>query len=172
MRDGPFRRAVKGLMLGGFYFDLKVTRAIQRVQGQPRYLLEGTCEGCGRCCEEPSIQVNRFVWSMPILRWCFLTWQRLINGFELKREERKGRVFVFVCTHYDPATRLCDSYASRPGMCRDYPRGLLFQPWPEFFPECTHRPVSKCGEGLLEGLRAAGLSEEELAELEKRLKLK
>ena len=99
-------------------------------------------------------------------------WHKHVNGFELKRDEQRAKVFVFRCTHYDPKTRLCDSYASRPGMCRDYPRGLLYQPWPEFFQECTHRPVSKCGGRLLEGLKRSGLDEEALRELEEKLKLR
>lgn len=173
MRDGPGRRALKWVARCFAAFDLRATRAIMRLRGQaPRYRLEGSCEGCGRCCEEPSIQVSRLVWALPTLRWLFLAWQRRVNGFELLRAERQGRFFAFRCTHYDPDTRQCDSYTSRPLMCRDYPRPLLDQPFPEFFPECTYRPVSRCGADLIQGMREAGLSEEAIAEVERKLMLK
>ena len=47
-------------------------------------------------------------------------------------------------THFDWETRSCDSYVSRPGMCRDYPRALLDQPRPRLFVECGYgvRPAN------------------------------
>jgi Fe-S-cluster containining protein len=63
--------------------------------------------------------------GVPSLRRVFLWWQRVVNGFELKATHARERTFVFTCTHFDEATRLCDSYGSRPGLCRDYPRATL-----------------------------------------------
>jgi Fe-S-cluster containining protein len=51
----------------------------------------------------------------------------------LARADRQDHSFVFECTHFDRITRRCDSYASRPGMCRDYPRVLLDQAAPALF---------------------------------------
>ena len=62
-----------------------------------------------------------------------------MNGFELVRSDEESWTFVFRCTHFDPATRSCDSYGSRPGLCRDYPRLLLWQPNPELLPGCGCR---------------------------------
>jgi len=67
------------------------------------------------------------------------------RSVEARRAERN---FVFRCTHFDPATRSCDSYASRPGMCRDYPRNLTYSALPEFLPECGYSAVYKKGEQL------------------------
>jgi uncharacterized protein len=82
-----------------------------------------------------------------------------------------GRVFVFRCTHFDPVTRLCDSYATRPGMCRDYPRALLYQPSPELLPGCGYRVVARGRERWLRVLGQSGLSDEQLQKVKKGLYL-
>lgn len=169
MRDGPGRRAVKAAARGAFTSDLKIRRALGR-RNLSRFALTGSCEGCGRCCEEPTMAVGRAIRSLPTLRRAFLAWQRRVNGFEFVREERGA--FVFTCTHYDPETRSCDSYDSRPAICRDYPQGLLDQPWPELFPECTYKLVVRDAARLLDGLASADLTEEQRTRLEERLRLK
>ena len=114
--------------------------------------------------------VGRAIRALPTLRRAFLAWQRRVNGFEFVREEHGA--FVFTCTHYDPETRSCDSYDSRPAICRDYPQGLLDQPWPELFPECTYKLVVRDAARLLDGLASADLTDEQRARLEERLRLK
>jgi len=115
--------------------------------------------------------VDRLTWYLPTLRRAWLGWHRLVNGFELLETDRATRTFTFRCTHFDPATRLCDSYASRPGLCRDYPRALLAQPWPRLFEGCGYRPVALDADGLREALEQTELDPAARAELRRRLKL-
>lgn len=169
MRDGPGRRLLKGIARTLYLGDLRVKRAVLGMSDPPRYRLEGTCQGCGKCCESPSIQVNAVIWYFRPFRSVFVWWQFLVNGFILKDTEREGRALIFSCTHFDPETRQCDSYDSRPGMCRDYPRGLIDQPWPEFFEECTIRPISIEGDTLRLVLENAELTDEQRETLKKKL---
>ncbi len=171
MRDGPIRRIVKGIVLGIWTLELRLRRGLRRLRGGPRHRLAGACEGCARCCEEPSIQVDRLTWYLPTVRWAFLTWQRVLNGFVLVRADRETRTFGFSCTHFDRTTRRCDSYSSRPGLCRDYPRALLDQAWPQLFPECGFRPVLRDGSGMSQALERTDLGPEQLTELRRRLHL-
>jgi uncharacterized protein len=113
-----------------FAVDVALNRAWRR-RREVWHDLAGECRRCARCCDAPSIQSNALVWHLRTLRASFLWWQRVVNGFVLTDTLRSERVFVFRCTHFDPATRTCDSYESRPGMCRDYPRALLYQPDPQ-----------------------------------------
>ncbi len=140
MRDNLPRRAIKALSRGLFTAQLRVNRAFatHALSSPPRYRLMGSCEGCGQCCEAPSIAVGRSIAHLTLLRMLFVWWQSFINGFELQRFERTHRIFVFSCTHYDPVTKQCDSYESRPGICRDYPISVLDQDAPLLFPECTY----------------------------------
>jgi Fe-S-cluster containining protein len=171
MRDGWVRRAVKAAARMVLVAETALARAVLAARGEPRYRLDGSCEGCGRCCETPTVAVGRLVWRFRSARALFVAWQRHVNGFVLLRRERDGRALVFRCTHYDPTTRRCDSYGSRPFMCRDYPRLLLYQPWPELFEDCTHRIVSLRDRGLRDALDGAALSDEQRAELRRRLRL-
>lgn len=171
MKDGPLRRAVKRVALWNFVVGVSVQRALERRRGRVPYDLGGECRRCARCCEAPAIRVGRATWYMPALRRLFLWWQQRVNGFVLVARERRGRVFVFRCTHFDWATRSCDSYDSRPGMCRDYPRVLLHQPNPEFLPGCGYRPVARGADGLLRALERAAVTGEQLARLKKGLYL-
>jgi hypothetical protein len=171
MRDGRWRRALKALARARYALDLRATRAIRRARGERPYLLGGECRRCARCCEAPGIQVGRLTWHLPLLRRAFLSWQRLVNGFELTGRDRAARVFIFRCSHFDPATRSCDSYESRPGLCRDYPRALLWQPGPEMLPGCGYRPVVWNARGLAQALEAAPLSPEQRRKLSKGLHL-
>jgi len=139
MRDTPLLRVVKRVALWRFRADLAVHRALRRARGERPWTLEGACQRSGACCEAPAIAVDRLTWSLRSLRRLFLAWQRRVNGFDLVSVDARARLFVFRCSHLDPATRSCDSYDSRPGACRDYPRYLMWQPSPELLPPCGYR---------------------------------
>lgn len=171
MRDGPGRRALKAVARGFFTLDLALLRGWRTLRGESRWELGGACVRSAKCCEAPAVRVGKLVWFLPTARRLFLAWQRRVNGFELIGEEKAARVFVFRCTHLDPATRRCDSYESRPGMCRDYPHALLDGGWPDFFPECGYRAIARNAAGFTSSLEAQNLPPEKLAELKKRLHL-
>lgn len=172
MRDGPLRRVIKALSRRRYALDLAFTRWILKRKGLPQYRLTGSCEGCGKCCESPTIPVGPFIYRLPLLRRMFIAWQRSVNGFVFKKAVRAGYLLVFECTHFDPVTRLCDSYESRPGICRDYPRNLLYDIRPEFFDECGYRPVANNAEGFLARLQREDLPPEVIAELAEKLHLR
>jgi hypothetical protein len=161
MRDGPLRRGLKAAARWHWELELRLHRAWRRWRGERPWLLAGECGRCASCCEEPAIAVGRATWYLASLRAAFLAWQRHVNGFELVRAERAGRVFVFRCTHFDPLSRTCDSYDSRPGMCRDYPRLVLWQADPRFLPRCAYRAVSPQAAGLRLALDAVRLTPEQ-----------
>lgn len=169
MRDGALLGLFKRVVALAWTMEVALRRAWGRARGQARYRLGGACGGCARCCEAPAIRAGRLTWALPRLRRLFLAWQRRVNGFELVATDAATGTFVFRCTHFDPSTRRCDSYATRPFMCRDYPRALLDQPWPELFPECGFRPRLRKGEGLRDALARTDLDPERRRELEKRL---
>jgi len=171
MRDGPFLRAVKRVALWRFQADLAAHRALRRARGERPWALRGSCERCAACCEAPSIAAGLVTWSVPLARRVFLWWQRRVNGFELVRADEDDRSFVFRCTHFDRATRSCDSYGSRPGMCRDYPRLLLWQPNPELLSGCGYRAAPPNADGLRTALDRLGLTPEQREKLRKGLRL-
>ena len=171
MKDGPARRALKRVALWNFVLGLSLHRALERRRGRIPHVLGGECRRCAQCCEAPGIQVGWAIWYLPFLRRLFLAWQERVNGFVLTDRDRAGRVFVFRCTHFDWATRSCDSYESRPGMCRDYPRVLLAQANPEFLPGCGYRPVARNAERLIRSLETAAVTREQMDRLKKDLHL-
>jgi hypothetical protein len=161
---------LKRLALGHHRLNLAVDRLRRRLRGERPFRLAGACRRSGCCCEAPAIHTGSAVWYLPTLRRLFLAWQRHVNGFHLVRRERP-RTFVFRCTHFDPVSRSCDSYDSRPGMCRDYPRPLLWQPRPELFPRCGFRAVHPDAGRFLAALGRLELSREQEAALRKGLQL-
>ena len=170
MRDGLVRRSLKRVARARYVFDLAFHR--RRLKRKTVWFdLGGECRRCARCCEAPSIAAHPAVWHLRSLRALFLWWQRAVNGFALVEADARARVFVFRCTHFDEATRLCDSYDSRPGMCRDYPRALLFQPQPELLPGCGYRAVAPNAGRLRRALEQYPLTEEQKARLQRGLKL-
>lgn len=171
MRDGPVLRAVKRVALWRFQADLALHRALRRARGERPWALRGACERCAACCEAPAIAVGAVTWSVPIARRLFLWWQRRVNGFELVSADEDDRAFVFRCTHFDRATRSCDSYSSRPGMCRDYPRLLLWQANPQLLPGCGYRAVPPNAAGLRTALDRLELTAEQREKLRKGLRL-
>lgn len=171
MRDPWLIRSVKRVARWRFLVDLALHRAYRRARGEKPYVMGGECRRCARCCEAPAIQVGRAVWYLPSLRRAFLWWQRRVNGFVLVSRDAAARVFVFDCTHFDRATRLCDSYDSRPGICRDYPRNLLWQPNPEMLPGCGYRAVAPNADALLRALQRTSLPADRLTRLRRDLHL-
>jgi Fe-S-cluster containining protein len=171
MRDGILRRSVKRVALWHFIVDVHVHRAWRRWRGERPHVLAGGCRRSGGCCEAPAIAVGPLVWHVAPLQRMFLAWQRHVNGFEIVRREPAPRIFVFSCTHFDRSTRSCDSYDSRPGMCRDYPRLLLRQASPELLPGCGYRAVAPNAEGLRQSLARLDLTPEQREKLRKGLGL-
>ena len=108
---------------------------------------------------------------MAAARGLFLAWHRRVNGFELVSEDARAGVFVFRCSHFDRATRSCDSYGSRPGMCRDYPRNLMWQPSPELLPACGYRAMPPNAAGLRAAIDRAEISPGQRETLRKGLRL-
>jgi Fe-S-cluster containining protein len=171
MRDGAGRRVLKRLALGNFVLGLLLTRGLRRLRGERAFRLGGDCRRCAACCEAPAIQVGAWVWFVPTLRRLFLWWQERVNGFRLTHELLLERVFVFECSHFDRGSRSCDSYDSRPGMCRDYPRLLLYQANPEFLPGCGYRALPPNAALLRDALHKSALSRAQKSKLEKDLGL-
>ena len=170
MQDGWGRRAIKSIVRAIWGMEHRLRRAVRPAS---RWQLTGSCNGCGACCVRPTIAVGRLLWRWPTPRRLFLAWQRQINGF-VRPERLSGgvRAFAFVCTHYDAETRLCDSYASRPWRCRDYPTVLLDQPWPELFEDCSHGLLDRGGAGLADALDHVDLDPSVRAELVRTLRLR
>jgi hypothetical protein len=162
---------VKRVALWRYQVDLALHRAWRRARGERPWSLAGACRRSGACCEAPAIAVGRLTWSSPRLRRLFLAWQRRVNGFELASADARGRLFVFRCSHYDRATRSCDSYDSRPGVCRDYPRNLMWQPAPEMLSPCGYRARPPNAEGLRASLEPLDLTPAQREKLRRGLRL-
>ena len=171
MRDGLVRRAIKRVFRFQFGVDVAVFRAVSRLRRQPSFDLGGECRRCAACCEAPAIRVGWLTWYLPTLFRAFVWWQRRINGFELASRDVAHRVATFTCTHFDAETHRCDSYDSRPGMCRDYPRVQLYQPHPEMLAGCGYRPLRSARETkrFLRVLDEQSLTPEQKARLKKDL---
>lgn len=176
MKDGALRKILKFAARQVFNIDLAATRALRRTQGERPYKLGGQCALCAKCCESPMVQTSRLIFNTPLLRRVFLGWMKHVNGFQYLREDRVNRVFVFRCTHFDETTRTCDSYASRPGMCRDYPRLLLWEANPPFLPGCGYKAIDPQAKRLAEllnnELEKQNLPPEKREEIEQKLRLK
>jgi Fe-S-cluster containining protein len=171
LKDGKVRSAVKAFALGVYSVRLALHRIHKRANGDIPYELGGACALCAKCCEAPGIQVDVLTWYVPLFRRIFLSWHRYVNGFEHLEKRRRERAFIFRCTHFDTKTRRCDSYHSRPGMCRDYPRGLLEQANPELFEGCGFKPLARNRVELLSELERQPLNEEQRVKLRKELYL-
>ena len=171
MRDGVLLRAVKRVALWSFRANLTAHRALLRSRGERPWTLGGGCRRSGGCCEAPALSAGRPIWSMAAARGLFLAWHRRVNGFELVSEDARAGAFVFRCSHFDRATRSCDSYGSRPGMCRDYPRNLMWQPSPELLPACGYRAMPPNAAGLRAAIDRAEISPGQRETLRKGLRL-
>lgn len=172
MKDQGWRVPLKKLALFRFQFDLAATRFWLRLRGEgPSYRLEGTCNGCGACCIRPTIAVGRLTFHIGFLRKLFLAWHFHVNGFEYMCEDAELRTFSFRCTHYDRETQTCDSYETRPGMCRDYPKNLTYDPNPDLFDECSYKVVYKGADAMKEALAKTELTPEQQEEIARKLHL-
>ncbi|MEQ8822507.1 MAG: YkgJ family cysteine cluster protein [Sumerlaeia bacterium] len=171
MRDNLPRRFLKAIARAVFFADSRLTRVIRRARGERPHRLRGDCRLCAKCCESPTIQTNALVLRNGLVKRLWLGWHRRVNGFELIRQAPEHRAFVFRCTHFDEETRRCDSYGSRPGMCRDYPRALLWEPEPPFLPGCGYRSVGPNAQKVADMIDSeADLTPEKREELKRKLR--
>ncbi len=132
MRDGAVRRSLKATARALFWLNVTLDRRLRRLRGERPHLLAGACQRCARCCEAPGgSRHRRGLASAHAADARSSGGKSTSTDSSWPKSVASSRLFVFHCTHFDWATRSCDSYDSRPGMCRDYPRALLFQPLPE-----------------------------------------
>jgi Fe-S-cluster containining protein len=171
MKDGSIRKSIKFIARLRYSMDVSLTRKIKSARGEQFYDLAGSCGSCGKCCETPVIQVYPLLFYFKSLRWVLKTWHGRINGFEFIGEDRRGKCLVFRCTHLDPETHRCDSYDSRPGLCRDYPRNQLDFANPGFLEGCAYQAVLKNSTALCASLETLDLSHEKLEALKQKLHL-
>jgi len=171
VKDGLVRCSIKAVARAAFSLNLWADRGWRRARGAKPFVLGGGCERCARCCEAPAIRVHSVVLLAPLLRRSFLWWHERVNGFVLAETRPRDRTFVFRCTHFDAAARSCDTYASRPGMCRDYPRSQLFQPQPAMLAGCGYRPVARNAARILRVLQDQTLSDAQRERLARELHL-
>lgn len=169
MKDGKLRGTIKWVARAIYQVELSLFRSRLLRAGDTPYELGGKCELCARCCEAPALSPTWPVRRLRSLRAIFLWWQRTINGFELVREEKAKQMFVFRCSHFDLKTRRCDSYETRPGVCRDYPRSLMWQKTPEMLPGCGYRPIAPGASSMLRELQKHKLTEEQMEKLKRGL---
>lgn len=169
MRDNWIRRLLKTPARWLYTLQLSTHRLFQQkvLRTAPVYSLTGSCNGCGKCCEEPSIAIGGLLHVSSTLRFFFVLWQRHINGFHLTHYDTKHKVLSFTCTHYNTLTKACDSYHSRPAMCRDYPTIVLDTDAPTLFPECSYTLTLNSAKTL-----AALIDEDTTLTPEQRQKLK
>lgn len=169
MRDGALRRQIKRPVRWLYLLAARWRRRRLERRGDLRFRLTGTCSACGACCERPSLHLGWLDWYLPFRRRLIVAWQRTVNGFELLSERPRTRTLELRCTHFDPTTRRCDSYGSRPGMCRDYPRIHEEGVSAELLPGCSHRLVLRRSADMLEALRRQGLSPPQMKRLREEL---
>lgn len=168
-QDGALKAGVKRLARFFYEADLALHRRRRRSAGERPYDLGGACRLCAKCCEAPAIAPVWPVRRLRSARRLFLLWQRAVNGFHFLREDRAHRVFVFRCEHFDRITRRCDSYETRPGVCRDYPRNLMWQTEPVLLDGCGYRPVAPGAASMLRELEKRNLPKEQMEKLRKGL---
>ncbi len=171
VKDRPALAFLKRIVRLLWSVDRGLRRVLRLGKRWRYWKLEGACNGCGSCCTEPSIHVGLITWHFFLARWLFVAWQARVNGLEYVGQAEEGHDLLFRCAHYQAASRQCDSYATRPSMCRDYPRGLLDQAWPELFPECGHRVRPRKAEALRDRIDSTALSPEAKAELYRKLRI-
>ena len=169
MVDPPLIAGIKRVMRAVWELQLALHRRGLERKGAIAFELAGSCEGCAKCCEAPSIATGPLVFLLRPVERVFLWWQARVNGFELTSKDREGYAYTFRCTHFDAKSRRCDSYATRPGMCRDYPRIQLEQPRPDLFEGCGYRPRLKNAESMLVQLGRPGITDAQREKLKKDL---
>ena len=171
MKDGYIRQTIKAVARMRYTIDVALTRRIKAARGEQFFNLAGRCRCCGKCCETPVIPVYPLLYFFKSVRWALKTWHRVINGFELVQEDRRGKCLIFRCTHLDPITHRCDSYASRPGLCRDYPHNQLDFANPEFLEGCGFSAELKNSAKMAASLENLDLPQNTLQTLKQRLHL-
>jgi Fe-S-cluster containining protein len=167
--DGAIRRVIKFFARAQYFLVALGWRGIVSLRSGARYSLAGQCESCALCCEEVSIDVNAVVFHTAPLRLAIVAWHRIVNRFRYVRRHNEGAVIVFSCDHFNHTTRRCDSYSSRPGICRDYPRNLLDRAWPQMLDDCAYRAVSRNAGPMASAIDSADLSPDKRAELKRKL---
>ncbi|RMF13065.1 MAG: YkgJ family cysteine cluster protein [Candidatus Dadabacteria bacterium] len=135
--DGPIRRVIKWIARLFWSLDRSIWRAWQRLRGRPPgWTLQGECNDCGACCEQPSIRVPALLLRVPPVLGIWTGWQARINRFVDPVVERETQVVRFRCLHWDREQKRCRNYGSRPGICREYPDNLRWAVLPQLPPDC------------------------------------
>ncbi len=171
--DSGCRRALRRIAAGCYAVDVRIGRLLRAWRdGASAYELRGSCRQCGACCTTPTVVLPPPMYRLRLVRRLVVAWQVHVNLFELVREDPREHALVFRCPHLDPETRRCRCYRTRPGMCRDYPRGLLLSADPRFLEGCGYYARYRNADAMREALAQENLPPDKMAELEERLHLR
>lgn len=169
MRDNFAQKLIKNSFRTYYLFSLWLNRKRLKRKGLPKYTLIGNCESCGKCCENPAIKIGFLLNNIKFFKYLYNLWQKKINGFIFQKHNQETKVFYFICNHWDSNSKKCDSYDSRPGMCRDYPRNLLYSSIPDFFKECGYKPLDKNAKKFNLALDKISIDEEKKKKIKEKL---
>lgn len=166
-------RILRRVAAGCYAVDVRVSRWLAAWrEGKPAYEIRGACTHCGACCQTPTLALPAVMYRIRTIRRLVIAWQVHVNRFQLLQDDRTERALVFRCPHYDAEHGRCRCYATRPGMCRDYPQSLVMAANPEFFASCGYYAHYRNADAMREALAELDLPPEKRAELEDRLHLR
>lgn len=105
-----------------------------------KYYRTGSCNGCGKCCE--NIYVNHgkkgFIKSIEEFNRLKL-FHSFYRNLDVIGSDELG--LTFKCRHLDPNTRKCTIHFFRPPICRNYPMEEIFKMGGILTEECGYKLV-------------------------------
>lgn len=88
------------------------------------YLRNGSCKGCGRCCQKIYVRHSRDVIKTEE-EFEKLKTLHFFYGY-LKVLDKDSIGLIFECTKLNKETGKCTAYKTRPVLCRQYPQEEIF----------------------------------------------
>ena len=106
-----------------------------------RWVLDGKCKKCGKCCADIKMAINPRLLSNSFTRELVIRWTSWVMGFHLKKIEYDPHYLVFGCNN-QRLDKSCGTYKWRPNVCRNYPLVDFFEE-PALFKTCGFRAKLK-----------------------------
>ncbi len=117
-------------------FFKKIKKFLLKILGK-KYVREGQCHSCGRCCREIYVKHARGIVSEEKEFEKLKKLHRFYSYLRIIEKTENG--LVFECTKLDKHTNNCTVYKNRALLCKLYPQEEIFMLGGEISENCGFR---------------------------------
>jgi Fe-S-cluster containining protein len=128
---------IKRFLIMFVLLDNFLTNLPKKLFFKTRWVLDGKCKQCGRCCQQILMKASPRQLSSPFFMKLAIGWTCWLFDFIFLHTDHENGYIAFTCKNLKKSGS-CGNYFWRPNVCRNFPLVDYFEE-PKILPWCGFR---------------------------------